>query len=317
MYERETVVESISNELDGEWVRQLLKMSSSSSSSSLRDNNKDVVPPQTYHHHHPSSQIASLSLPITNTRSSSSSSSSSSTDLSVETTTIAVAVIATTTTTTTTTVAATTTTTTTATAATTTTTTTTISITEIGTENETERIIGTAIGLTSLPSSVSLTGAAATISYMDMDQKPPSFQDYSTTSVPPPPPPPPPPPQQQHPPPQSLYNVGPSNCYNPLQSSASTTGSSHDFNRGTAPMSSYFYQNSFPTSASAAVAVAAAATVSGTPYGAGAAGTAPHFMYHQQSASSPEGNYIVASFIEDDDDDDDDDVDDNDDNDDH
>ncbi|VIO90809.1 Homeobox domain containing protein [Brugia malayi] len=141
---------------------------------------------------------------------------------------------------------------------------------------------------------------------MDMDQKPPTFQDYGArTSVPPPPPPPPPPQQQQSsqqpppqpqpppppppPPPQSLYSVGPSNCYNSLQSSTSIAGSSHDFTRGTtAPMSSYFYQNSFPTSASAAVAVAAAATVSGTPYGTGATGAATHFMYHQQSASSPE-----------------------------
>uniref|UniRef100_A0A1I8EG20 Homeobox domain-containing protein n=1 Tax=Wuchereria bancrofti TaxID=6293 RepID=A0A1I8EG20_WUCBA len=122
---------------------------------------------------------------------------------------------------------------------------------------------------------------------------PPPQQQQSSQQPPPqpqpPPPPPPPPPPSLPPQPQSLYGVGPSNCYNSLQSSTSIAGSSHDFTRGTtAPMSSYFYQNSFPTSASAAVAVAAAATVSGTPYGTGSTGAASHFMYHQQSASSPE-----------------------------
>lgn len=241
---------------------ELLKMSFSSSSSLLRDNNKDV-PPQTYHQL--SSQIASLNLPIINR--------SSSADLSISITATTIA--------TTTTAAA-----------------TTGAIIGIGTETEEETIIETGINQILLPSS--------SISYMDMDQKPPTFQDYGArTSVPPPPPPPPPPQQQQSsqqpppqpqpppppppPPPQSLYSVGPSNCYNSLQSSTSIAGSSHDFTRGTtAPMSSYFYQNSFPTSASAAVAVAAAATVSGTPYGTGATGAATHFMYHQQSASSPE-----------------------------
>ncbi|VDK74426.1 unnamed protein product [Onchocerca ochengi] len=194
------------------WVWELLKMSSSwSSSSLLRDNNKDEVPAQTYHHH-PSPQIASLSLPITNKP------SSSSTDLSIRITT-----------------------------ATTGSGTGTVSVTGAGTEYETETTVTGAGDFKLLPSSLSLS-RTATASYMDMDQKPPSFQDYGTTSA----------------------------------------GSSHDFTRGTAPMSSYFYQNSFPTSASAAVAVAAAATVSGTPYGTGTTGTAPHFMYHQQSASSPE-----------------------------
>ncbi|VDN05976.1 unnamed protein product [Thelazia callipaeda] len=109
-----------------------------------------------------------------------------------------------------------------------------------------------------------------------MDQKGATFPEYSATSLPPS---------------SNLYNVGPSNCYASLQQSSSSTtiASTHDFSRGTAPMSSYFYPNSsFPASASAAAAVAAAATVSCPPYGSSAGVTAPHFMYHQQSASSPE-----------------------------
>lgn len=126
---------------------------------------------------------------------------------------------------------------------------------------------------------------------MDMDEKPPTFQDYGTRT-----PAPQPPQQQQQQPPQqqSLYGVSPSNCYHPLQAATSTPGHEHDFTRGTAPppppMPSYFYQNSFPTSAAAAAAVAAAVTVSGSPYVTATTGSAPHFIYHQQSASSPEGN---------------------------
>lgn len=234
----------------------------------MRDNNnKDVVVPSQTYHQGVSSQIASLNLPIIN-RTSSSSSCCCSTTTALSTT------ISTTTTTTNEAIE---------------------SIIGIRSEIEDERIIGGEITLSSL--STTEGGGTTTVSYMDMDQKPPTFQDYSTTnsgtqqqqqqqSQP----------QSQQPPPpqQSLYSVvGPSNCYsNPLQSSTSTVaGSNHDFTRGSAttPMSSYFYQNSFPTSASAAVAVAAAATVSGTPYGTGATCTATHFMYHQQSVSSPEG----------------------------